>query len=116
VDTFPKEEMVSMEAKKGPKPKRQRRVFTDEFKAAAVRLVVEEGQSVSTVARDLGLWDSVLHGWVRQSKIDAGRGPSGALTSSEKDELARLRKENRVLKQERDILKKAAAFFARERT
>ncbi len=53
-------------------------------------------------------------GWVRRSKIDAGKGPRGALTTAEREEFARLKKENRVLKVERDLLKKAAAFFARE--
>lgn len=94
--------------------KKKRRKFTDEFKAGAVHLVLGEGQRVAGAARDLGLSESVLHAWVRQTKIDAGRGPVGALTTEERQELSRLRKENRVLKQERDILKKAAAFFAKE--
>jgi transposase len=114
VDTDAKEEKVSMEETKSKKKPAVRRQFTDEFKAGAVRLVIEEKQQVSVVARDLGLWESVLHSWVRQAKVDAGRGPSGALTTSEKEELSRLRRENRILKQERDILKKAAAFFAKE--
>jgi len=104
---------VSMESKKQNGKRRQ---FTDEFKAGAVRLVLVEKRSVAEVARDLDLWESVLHAWIRQSKADAGKGPASVMTSSEKEELARLRKENRVLKQERDILKKAAAFFAKENT
>lgn len=105
---------MAMETKtKGKMTRKPRRHFTDEFKAAAVRLVVEEKQAVRVVARDFGLWESVLHGWVRQWRVDGGQGPAGALTTSEKEELARLRKEVRVLKQERDILKKAAAFFAK---
>ncbi len=98
------------------KPRRARRSFTDEFKAGAVRLVLEEGRSVGAVARDLDLTETALRDWVRQAKIDAGRGPLGALSSSEKEELARLRRENKSLRMERDILKKAAAFFAREST
>jgi len=102
---------VSMESKK---KNGKRRIFTEEFKAEAVRLVRVEGMSVSSVARDLDLWESVLHAWVKQATVDAGKGPASALTSSEKEELAKLRKENRVLKMERDLLKKAAAFFAKE--
>jgi transposase len=94
--------------------KRKRRVFTDEFKAKAVQLVWNSGKSVSEVARDLDLTLSSLANWVKQAEIDAGRGPVGALTSQEREELGRLRKENRVLKEEREILKKAAAFFAKE--
>ena len=96
------------------KPGRQRRQYTDEFKAGAVRLVVVEGRTIAQVARDLDLTRSALDGWVTQSKADAGKGPSGAITSSEKDELFRLRRENKVLKMEREILKKAAAFLAKE--
>jgi transposase len=94
--------------------KRQRRTFTDEFKAKAVELVRSSGKSVATIAADLDLTASSLGVWVRQAETDAGRGPAGSLTSDERDELARLRKENRVLKEEREILKKAAAFFAKE--
>ena len=94
--------------------KRKRRAFTEEFKAEAVRLVVHEGQSVSQVARDLDLTPSSLRNWVNQAKIDQGKGPPGALTTEELGELRRLRKEVRVLRQEREILKKAAAFFAKE--
>lgn len=95
------------------KQKRPRRKFTPEFRAGAVRLVLG-GRPASQVAQDLDLHGSVLHSWVRQAKIDAGNGAAGALTTEEKQELSRLRKENRELRIERDILKKAAAFFARE--
>ena len=97
-----------------PKKKRPRRQFSDEFKAGAVRLVVEEGKSVSRVARDLDLTTSALRTWVERARADAGQGKPGTLTSSEREELAKLRKENRHLKMEREILKKAAAFFAKE--
>ena len=88
--------------------------LTDEFKAGAVALVLKEKKPVATVANDLGLSTSVVHSWVKQAKADSGRGPPGAMTTSDKEELARLIKENRVLRMEREILKKAAAFFARE--
>jgi transposase-like protein len=94
--------------------KRQRRKFTDEFKAQTVELVRTSGKSVGEVSRDLDLTESALRSWVQQADVDAGRGPVGVLTSDEREELARLRKENRVLKEEREILKKAAAFFAKE--
>jgi transposase len=94
--------------------KRKRRMFTREFKAEAVRLVRESGKSVPTVARELDLTETALRSWVRQAEVDAGRGAPGALTSEEREELGRLRRETRTLRMEREILKKAAAFFAKE--
>lgn len=94
--------------------KRQRRKFTDEFKAKAVELVQSSNKTVAEVARDLDLSASSLGNWVKQAEIDAGCGPVGALTTEERAELSQLRKENRILKEEREILKKAAAFFAKE--
>ena len=94
-------------------PKRNRRFFTPEQKADAVRLVRKVG-SVSRVAKDLDLTETALRQWVRQAEIDEGRGAEGALTTEEKAELAQLRRENRTLRMERDFLKKAAAFFAKE--
>lgn len=94
--------------------RRQKRKFTKEFKSEVVRLVLEEGKSVAEVARDLDVLVNSVHGWVKQAKIDAGQGPDGALTTAEKEELTRLRKEVRELKLEREILKKATAFFAKE--
>ncbi len=93
--------------------KRARRSFTDEFKAGAVRLVLDEGKTVAQVARDLDLTESALGGWVSQSRADRTKGRTG-LTTAEREELARLRKENRSLRMERDLLKKATAFFAKE--
>ena len=93
--------------------KRTRRRFSDEQKAEAIRLAKEVG-NVSQVARDLGIGRESLTRWIRQAEIDAGQGPEGALTSEEKDELRRLRRENKRLRMEREILKKAAAFFAKE--
>src|SRR5687767_6761907 len=97
----------------GKKPKRQRRNFTDEFKAGAVRLVLDEGKTVAQVARDLDLTASGLGDWVKQARADRSKGKTG-LTTEERAELAQLRKENRQLKMERDLLKKWAAFFAKE--
>jgi transposase len=95
--------------------RRQRRSFSDEFKAGAVRLVLDEGKTVAQVARDIDLTPSALAGWVDQARADRSKGKTG-LTTEERIELAKLRKENRELRQERDLLKKAAAFFAREST
>ena len=96
------------------KPKRSRRSFTEEFKAGAVRLVLDEGKSVGAAARDLDLTESSLRNWVEQARADRGKGKPGVLTSSEREELGRLRKEVRELRMERDVLKKATAFFAKD--
>jgi len=93
----------------GTKPKRMRRSFTDEFKAEAVKLVLDEGKTVGQVARDLDLTVSALRNWVERTRADRGKGRPGVLTSAEREELAKLRKENRELRMEREILKKAAA-------
>lgn len=98
----------------GKKPKRTRRSFTDEFKAGAVKLVLDEGKTVTQVARDLDLTVSSLRNWVERARADRGKGKPGVLTTAEREELAKLRKENRELRMEREILKKAAAFFAKE--
>jgi transposase len=103
-----------MEMQKGVVMTKPRRKFTKEFKSEVVRLVLNEGKSVAEVARDLDLLESSVYVWLRQAQIDAGNGPDGALTTAEKEELARLRKEVRELKLEREILKKATAFFAKE--
>ena len=104
-----------MEAdQKQQKARRTRRKFSDEFKAGAVALVLREGKSVTQVAKDLDLVVSALGKWVEQARADAGKSNRGTLTSEEKEELSRLRKENRELRLEREILKKAAAFFAKE--
>ena len=94
-------------------PRRERRKFTAEEKADAVRMVREVG-NLAKVARDLDLTETALRSWVKQADIDQGEGPEGALTTEELKELRRLRRENRVLKMERDFAKKAAAFFAKD--
>jgi transposase len=93
--------------------RRQRRQFTDEFKAGAVRLVLDEGKTVGAVARDLDLTPSALADWVRKAHADRTKGRTG-LTGVEREELARLRRDVRELRAERDVLKKAAAFFAKD--
>ena len=93
---------------------RTRRTYSAEFRAEAVRLVLEEGLKPAHVSRDLDIPESSLSRWVKQARIDAGQGQAGELTTDELVELVRLRRENRILLQEREILKKAAAFFAKE--
>ena len=92
---------------------RKKRSFTPEEKADAVRMVSEVG-NLSKVARDLDLTASSLRNWVKQARIDAGKGAEGALTTEERKELRKLRRENRILQMERDFAKKAAAFFAKD--
>jgi transposase len=94
--------------------KRKRRAFTTEFKTQTVRLVRDSGKSIGEVAQELDLTESAVRAWVRQATIDRGRGGAGLLTTEEREELGRLRREVRTLRMERDILKKATAFFAKE--
>jgi transposase len=101
----------TMESKK---QKRKRRKFTPEFKAEAVRLCRVGDRTVGQVAADLDLTETALREWVKRADVDAGKGPPDALTTSEREELARLRRDNKRLTQERDILKAAATFFAKE--
>jgi transposase len=92
--------------------RRPRRSFTDEYKAEVVELCRTSGKSIAQVARDLGLGETAVRRWVTQAEIDAGRRPG--LTTEEHAELVALRKENRVLREERDILRRATVFFAKE--
>jgi transposase len=101
-----------MSAMAEARSRRPRRQFTDEFKQQAVRLVLDEGKGVTAVARELDLVPSALAQWIKHAQADRSKGRTG-LTTAEREELARLRKENRVLQEEREILKKAAAFFAK---
>ena len=89
-----------------------RRQFSKQFKAETVALIRSSGKSVPQICRDLDLAESVVRRWVAQAEIDEGR--REGLTTAEREELTRLRKEVRVLREERDIRKKAAAYFARE--
>lgn len=82
------------------------------FRAEAVRLYRESGRSLNAISKDLGVSLESLRSWVNQAKVDSGE--KAGLTTEERAELGRLRRENRTLRMERDLLKKAAAFFARE--
>ena len=93
--------------------RRLRRRFSDEFKDGAVRLVLDEGKTMGAVARELDLTASALGLWVQQARAERTKGKSG-LTREERDELTRLRKENRELRMERDLLKKVSALFAKD--
>jgi transposase len=87
------------------KTKRTRRNFTEDYKAGAVRLVLDEGRTVAAAASDLGLTESSLRNWVEHARADRTNGKTG-LTTAEREELARLRKELRIVQEEREILKK----------
>lgn len=93
---------------------RKRRKFTPEFKAEVVELCRRGDRSVAQVAEDLDLTVTAVRRWVQQAGVDQTGGGSGPLTSEEREELRRLRRENRQLLEDREILKKAAAFFAKE--
>jgi|ERR1700678_1490400 transposase-like protein len=94
--------------------KRKRRSFTPEFKADAVRLVKAGDRAIGLVAKDLDLTETALRDWVKRDVVDTSTTPQAVLTTAEREELVRLRRDNKRLSVERDILKKAAAFFARE--
>jgi transposase len=96
---------------------RTRRTYTAEFKVEAVKLVTEQGYSVAEAARSLGISENLIRNW-KQALQDQGEQafPGQGHLSPQEQELARLRAENKRLLAERDILKKAAAFFAREAT
>lgn len=84
------------------------------FRAEAVELARTSGKGIPQLAHDLGISEQALRGWIKRAEADAGRGRPGELTTTEREELRRLRREVKVLQQEREILRKAAAFFARE--
>jgi transposase len=92
---------------------RPRRFFPPEYKAEVVELIGTTGKTVGQVARELDLTETAVRAWVRQADLDAGRRSDG-LTTAERDELRKLRREVRDLCEEREILRKAAVFFARE--
>ena len=96
-----------------PKQPRARRSFTPEFKAEIVELCQRGDRSIGRVARDFDLTDTAVREWVRQAERDAGTG-DGGLTSTDRQELSALRRENRRLRQDVEILKRATAFFVQE--
>lgn len=98
--------------KKQQQGRRARRSFTPKFKADAVKLV-KSGKTIAQVAQDLDLTETALRVWVRRAEADAGE-RQDVLTTEERQELARLRREVKQLRQEREILKAAATFFAKE--
>ncbi len=93
---------------------RTHRPYPPEFRAEAVRLARDRDRSLPALAADLGVSSEALRHWLRQADADAGRGQPGDLTADERAELRRLRREVKTLQQERELLKKAAAFFAKE--
>jgi transposase len=103
--------MESMGSKKKP---RQRRSFTAEFKAEIVDLCQRGDRSVGQVAKDFDLTETAVREWVKQAGRDAGTLDDGGLTTDERQELSRLRRENRRLREDVDVLKRATAFFAKE--
>ncbi len=90
-------------------PRRPRRQFSEEFKQQAVRLVLNEHKSVAAVARELDLVPTALRTWVKHAEADRSKGRTG-LTTAEREELTRLRKEVRILAEEREILKKVHRY------
>ncbi len=87
--------------------------YAKEFRAEAVRLVRESGKALAQIAKDLGVSEPSLRNWRKQTELDNGKRSDG-LTTEEHAEVRRLRRENRILREEREILRKAAAFFAKE--
>ena len=93
--------------------RRKRGSFTPEYKRQVVELIRSSGRSIRQVAHELDLTENAVRVWGKQADIDDGKGPKGALTTEEREELRRLRQENSRLLEEREILKKATAFFAK---
>ena len=93
---------------------RKRRKFSAEYKAETVRLIERSDKSIGQLGLELGIGQTALRRWLAEAAIEAGRGPAGALKRAEREELVELRRENQRLRMEREILKKATAFFARE--
>lgn len=88
--------------------------YGDEMRNGAIRLVLDEGRRASDVARSLGIKVGSIYKWVQQARVDRQRVPGTKLTSNEREEFEAVKRENRQLKMEREILKKATAFFVKE--
>ncbi|MFE5039464.1 transposase [Streptomyces sp. NPDC056683] len=88
--------------------------YTEEFKRDAIALVDSSGKTVTAVARELGISSESLRGWYRQAKADQGEGRPGELTTQEREELRRLRRQNADQAKTIEVLRKAAVFFAKE--
>jgi len=93
--------------------RRNRRKFTSEYKAEVIKLIKTSGKSIGQIADELDLTETAVRAWAKQAEIDAKRDPNGPLTTEERAEVVRLRRELRTVTMERDFLKKAAAFFAK---
>jgi transposase len=93
--------------------RRKRRKYTPEYKAEVVKLVEAGGKSIAQLSSELELTESAVREWVKRADIDEKKDPNGPLTSDERAEVTRLRRELRMMTMERDFLRKAAAFFAR---
>lgn len=91
-----------------------RRRYTDEFKSEAVRLTRESGKTVAEVARNLGISDNILYRWVQEERDAEAKGTTRQAVRAEAEELVRLRRELDTVRKERDFLRRAAAFFAKE--
>ncbi len=95
-------------------PPRKRRKFTTEQKATAVEIAKTSGKPIAQIAQEMDLTESALRQWIKQAQTDHRQDPQGPLTSQERLELQRLRRDLKRVEMERDFLKKAAAFFAKE--
>ena len=93
--------------------RRKRRKFTPEYKAEVVKLVRTSGKSIGQLSKELELTETAVRAWVQRADIDEKRDPNGPLTTEERAEMTRMRRELRTVTMERDFLRKAAAFFAR---
>jgi transposase len=109
------EKSVSSSLRSPVEMSRKYRTYTEEFKQGALKLVTEQGYAIAEAARSLGINENVLGKWKRRAESLKSGGSAGSLREDERAELERLRAENRRLLMEREILKKAAAFFANEK-
>ena len=109
----PNSAKVSAEGVNGGESRKRWR-FSAEYKADTVQLIKRSGKSIGQMAQELGISEIALRRWVEQAEVEAGGGPEGALKRSEREELVELRRENRRLRLEREILNNVTAFFAKE--